>query len=167
MSCNTIESSKSLPLSKDVPRTTWDSLSYTSHTAGQTRTDCTVVGPGGRLWRAQHTPPPSLRIRRLHRRHRGSFPPAPSASSPSSSPFVRRSLEWGTEQSNESRARTRARPAPVHSTSSARPVVMGSQRGAARDPPTVEPVALPCSSMRLGTHWSIRMTGCVKSSHWE
>ena len=117
MSCNTKR-----PLSKDVPRTTWDSLSYTSHTAGQTRTDCTV-GPGGRLLRARNTPPPphSLRIRRLHRRHRGSFPPSlPPPLLLRRRPPLSSAALWNGEPNNQTNrapepAPARARLALVHS----------------------------------------------------
>ena len=44
-----------------------------------------------------------------------SHPSASSSSSSSSSSYVRRSLEWGTEQSNEALARPRPHPPSLHS----------------------------------------------------
>ena len=153
MSCNTKR-----PLSKDVPRTTWDSLSYTSHTAGLTRTDCTV-GPGGRLLRARNTPPPphSLRIRRLHRRHRGSFPPSlPPPLLLRRRPPLSSAALWNGEPNNQTNrapepAPARARLALVHS---ARPPavlcwdVKPTRRGEGFSVGRARCVAMQCS-MRL------------------
>ena len=146
MSCNTKR-----PLSKDVPRTTWDSLSYTSHTAGQTRTDCTV-GPGGRLLRARNTPPPphSLRIRRLHRRHRGSFHPSiPPPLLLRRRPPLSSAALWNGEPNNQTKRAPEpapSRPALVHSAMSwdGKPTRRGEGSSVGR----ARCVAMQCS-MRL------------------